>query len=258
MDLTPARPREAAPFTAAGTLAKEDIVERSPLAALEGESRQALLALGAVARLPRRYTIATQGEPPRCLLLIGSGRVKLTRVHAERAVPLGHRGPGQMVGETAVGGGGAELATESALVLDDVEALSIPIATLRDQLAGDAALRAVMTGALVRHHQAAERRLEGLLLQSVEARLAAFLLDAAGRWGESHPGGVAISAPFTHAEIAYLIGSTRETVTLVLGKLRREGRVVFERRRIILRDPEELGRHLSGSAPTPAATSPDP
>jgi CRP/FNR family transcriptional regulator, cyclic AMP receptor protein len=259
MDLTRSKARAAAPFTVAGTQGKDDIVGRSPLGSLEGESRQALLALGTLDRLPRRHTIAAQGEPPRSLLLIGSGRVKLTRVHAERAVPLGHRGPGQMVGETAVGG--ATLATESATVLDDVEAFAVPIDALRDRLAGDAALRAVMAGALVSHHRAAERRLEGLLLQSVEARLAAFLLDAASRWGERHPDGVALSAPFTHAEVAYLIGSTRETVTLVLGKLRREGRIAFDHRRVILRDPEELGRYLSGSAPLPSlpgASAPDP
>jgi CRP-like cAMP-binding protein len=54
-----------------------------------------------------------------------------------------------------------------------------------------------------------------------------------------------ISAPFTHAEIALLIGSTRETVTLVLGKLKREGLVGFDRRRIILRNPSQLLQRLS-------------
>jgi CRP-like cAMP-binding protein len=252
MDLTRSKARAATPFSAAGTQGKEDIVARSPLAALEGESRQALLVLGTLDRLPRRHTIAAQGEPPRSLVIIGSGRVKLTRVHGDRAVPLGHRGPGQMVGETALGG--APLATESATVLDDVEALAFPIEALLDRLAGDAALRFAVARALVSDHRAAEQRLEGLLLQSVEARLAAFLLDAAGRWGEPHPEGVAITAPFTHAEIAHLIGSTRETVTLVLGKLRREGRVAFDHRRVILRDPAGLEQHASGSHPTPAAS----
>ena len=44
--------------------------------------------------------------------------------------------------------------------------------------------------------------------------------------------------PSPTPEIALLIGSTRETVTLVLGKLKREGLIAFERRRIILRDPK--------------------
>jgi CRP-like cAMP-binding protein len=180
-------------------------------------------------------------------VLIGSGRVKIERLRGGRALPLGHRGPGQMVGETAVGGGA--LATEDATVVDDVEVLALPIGALRARLAGDPALRAALAAAIVRQHRALEQRLEGLLLQSVEERLAAFLLDAAQRWGQPHPDGQLLSAPFTHAEIALLIGSTRETVTLVLGKLKREGLIAFDRRRIILRDPARLGQRPAPPAP---------
>ena len=164
-----------------------------------------------------------------------------------------------MVGETAVGG--AALATESATVVDELEALSIPIGALRARLAGDAPLRGALAAAIVQQHRDAERRLLGLLLHSVEARLGAFLVDAADRWGQPHPTAAetpgpvtmgetpkpparpvaqVITAPFTHAEIAHLIGSTRETVTLVLGKLKREGILGFDRRRIILLDRARL------------------
>ena len=247
MDMDRSKTRAVAPAGAAGPQGKEEIVEASLLSALEGESRRALLDLGTVEQLPRRYAIAAQGEPPRSFILIGSGRVKLERKSGDRALPLGHRGPGQMVGESAVGG--AAVATENATVVDDVEALSIPIGALRAQLAGDATLRAAMAAAIVRQHRALEQRLEGLLLQGVEARLGAFLLDAAARWGQDHPEGQLLTAPFTHAEIALLIGSTRETVTLVLGKLKREGLIAFERRRIILRDRGQLEQRLLSPAP---------
>ncbi len=48
--------------------------------------------------------------------------------------------------------------------------------------------------------------------------------------------GQLIRAAFTHADVAVLIGSTRETVTLLLGKLRRNGLLAFERRRVVIRD----------------------
>jgi CRP-like cAMP-binding protein len=176
------------------------------------------------------------------LVLIGSGRVKLERTRGDRALTLGHRGPGQMVGETAVGGDA--LATESATVLDDVEALSFAIEPLRARLASDGAVRAAVAAAIVRQQRELEQRLETLLLYGVEERLVAFLLDAGTRWGLAHDGGQLLTAPFTHAEIALLIGSTRETVTLVLGKLKREGLIAFERRRIILRDRARLDQRL--------------
>jgi CRP-like cAMP-binding protein len=90
--------------------------------------------------------------------------------------------------------------------------------------------------------EAAEDRLASLLLRGVEARLSEFLLLAARRWGTPHPSGELVSAPFTHAEMAAVIGSTRETVTLLLGKLRREGLIEIERRRVILRSRDVLER----------------
>ncbi|MFT3767561.1 MAG: Crp/Fnr family transcriptional regulator [Minicystis sp.] len=233
-------------MTEAAAASKQQILARSPFAGLSEESREALLDLAAVEQLPRRHTIYTQGEPARSLLLIGSGRVKIERMRDERAVPLGHRGPGHMIGETALAGTAA--ATESASVVDDVEALTIPLAPLRQALAADAPLRAAVAAAIVRQHRELEVRLVGLLLHGVESRLAAFVLDAAGRWGKPHPEGELVTAPFTHAEIAQLIGSTRETVTLVLGKLKREGILGFDRRRVVIRDRARLAQRAAAPA----------
>ena len=230
----------------AEALSEQEILGRSPLADLAVASREALLGLATLSRLPPKHSIAAQGEPPRTFLLVGAGRVKLERLRGERALPLGHRGPGQMVGETALGG--SPNATESAWVLDEVQALAIPISALRAQLAADAPLRAAVAAALVQQHRALEQRIEALLLHGVESRLAAFLLDASARWGRLHEGGDVLAASFTHAEIALLIGSTRETVTLILGKLRREGLLAFDRRRIVLRDRAELAQRVSSLA----------
>jgi len=238
MDMQRSNAREPAPIVVAGAPSKQDILARSPFVGLSPDGRQALLDLATVERLPRRHTIVTQGEPARTFLLVGSGRVKLERLHGDRPVSLGHRGPGHMVGETALAG--APAATESAIVVDDVDALAIPVGALRQTLNAHAPLCAAVAAAIVRQHRELEHRLMGLLLHGVEARLASFLIDAGQRWGRPHPDGSLVTAPFTHAEIAQLIGSTRETVTLMLGKLRREGLLGFDRRRVVIRDHERL------------------
>lgn len=222
---------------------KQRILSGSPFGALMGATREALLDLGAVERLPKRYAVAVEGAPLRSFLLLGSGRVKLERVRDDRVLPLGHRGPGQMVGESALGP--TAVATESAVVLDEVEALAIPIPAFRETLAGDPLLQAALAAALVHQHRALQARLELLLLRSVEVRLLAFLLEALDRWGRPHTDGHVIAAPFTHADIAWLIGSTRETVTLTLGKLKREGQLAFDRRRIVIRDRAKLSQSVA-------------
>lgn len=231
------------PSSEAETANKLTIVRRSPFGDLPPASLTALASLGWVERLPRRHRLVSQGETPKNLLLLGAGRVKLERRTATRMLPLGHRGPGQIVGETAVAGG--HMATESALVVDPVEAVALPMVGFRKLLASDPFLRGAMTAALVSIQQATNARLVSLLLNGVEARLVDFLLEAGGRFGTAHPEGQLIAAPFTHADIAILIGSTRETVTLLLGKLKRAGLLGFERRRMIIRDRGALAQHAA-------------
>jgi CRP/FNR family transcriptional regulator, cyclic AMP receptor protein len=220
---------------------KEKILALSPFAGLPSASREALFEIATVEKLSRRQRLTQQGETPRNLVLIGSGRVRLDRTSGDRVFPVGHRGPGETVGETALGG--SSTALESAVVLDETEALVVPLAALRKLLTTDEGLRAALVATLAERHFATEQRLESLLLHGVEARLVDFLLAALARWGEQHPGGTLVTAPFTHADIALLVGSTRETVTLLLGKLKRAGVIDFEKRRIIVPDQETLRQH---------------
>jgi CRP-like cAMP-binding protein len=104
-----------------------------------------------------------------------------------------------------------------------------------------------MAAALVDRHRSTEERLESLLLHGVEARLVDFLFGAHRRWAAEHVSGELIAAPFTHADIALLIGSTRETVTLLLGKLKRAGLIQFDRRRIVIRDRAGLEKRALAS-----------
>ncbi len=105
----------------------------------------------------------------------------------------------------------------------------------RTRASGPAAL-----SLLLARQRETEDRIESLLFRNVEGRLAEFLLKAADRWGVPTPKGTLISAPITHLEIAQSIGSTRETVTLTLGALRREGLLDVAGRRLIVRDREAL------------------
>lgn len=222
---------------------KERLLDESPFRELEPDGKHALLELGVLERIARRTRIAQQGEPAKCLLVIGSGRVKLERANGDQLFAIGHRGPGETVGETALAG--SSHMTESAVVLDDAEVLSLPLPGLRKLMASDDGVRKAILGILVETRLAAEQRLESLLLHGVEARLIDFLLTSMKRWGEAHPSGRVISAPFTHADIALLVGSTRETVTLVLGKLKRAGLIELEKRRIVVRDHDALSRHAA-------------
>ena len=219
---------------------KRRILKRTPMAsAATPASQQALVDAGTILRVGKGRPLVCQGEQAATLAMIGMGRVRLTRALSDaRTLSIGYRGTGDLVGEAALGG--ATAYRETAVATEDVEALMVPVATVRALVAADHVFGCGLLSMLVERHGDTEDRLASMLFRNVEARLAEFLVKAAARWGIPEPRGVLIAAPFTHQEMANMIGSTRETVTLTLGDLRKKGVIEIDRRRIVVLDRESL------------------
>jgi CRP/FNR family transcriptional regulator len=67
------------------------------------------------------------------------------------------------------------------------------------------------------------------------------LLQLARTYGRAVPGGVRIDFPLTHQLLADMVGSARETVSLALSELAREGLLDRQQRRYALKiSPHEL------------------
>jgi CRP-like cAMP-binding protein len=187
-------------------------------------------------------TIVTQDERATAVVILGSGRARLERkVGAQTVVPLGYRGLGEVVGEACLVASVAAYG-ESAVAMDESEVVRLPVAAAQRFLREDPGLGAALLQLLLARQREMEDRIESLLFRNVEGRLVEFLLKAAARWGVSDPKGTMISAPITHFEIAQSIGSTRETVTITLGQLRREGLLDVSGRRIIVVDAVALAK----------------
>jgi CRP/FNR family transcriptional regulator, cyclic AMP receptor protein len=202
-------------------------------------TQTALAEAGTIQRVGKGRPLISQGDAATSIAMLGMGRVRLMRSMSDaRSLSLGYRGAGDIVGEAALGGVAAH--RESALATEDVEALLVPVATVRALIAADQAFGSGFVTMLVERHADTEERLASMLFRNVEARLAEFLVKAAARWGIPEPRGVLIAAPFTHQEMANMIGSTRETVTLTLGDLRRKGVIEIDRRRIVVLDRDAL------------------
>ena len=219
---------------------KRRIIKRSGIANVASPaSQQALVDAGNIQRVAKGRPLISQGDNATSISMIGMGRVRLTRSLSDaRTLSIGYRGAGDMLGECALGGVAQH--KDSALATEDVEALIVPVQTVRALVAADGAFGTAFMQMLVDRHNDTEERLASMLFRNVEARLAEFLLKAAQRWGIPEPRGVLIAAPFTHQEMASMIGSTRETVTLTLGDLRRKGVIEIDRRRIVVLNKEEL------------------
>ena len=94
-----------------------------------------------------------------------------------------------------------------------------------------------------------ERRLKSLLFRSNRDRLVHLLLELAEKYGRPTVEGVVLGIKLSHQDLASIIGSTRETVTVLLGELQQEGQLRIERRRIILTQFERLAAGFNIAPP---------
>ncbi|MEO7331011.1 MAG: Crp/Fnr family transcriptional regulator [Minicystis sp.] len=202
-------------------------------------TREGALSVAELEVVPGGTVIVRQGAIPDAFLVLGRGRVRIERdAGGGRVVPLGYRGSGEVLGEACLGHARAQ--AENATAMEETEIVKIPLAALDELLAADPSLSSALLGVLLARQRETEDRIESLLFRNVEGRVVEFILKAADRWGVPSPKGTLISAPITHLEIAQSIGSTRETVTLTLGALRREGLLDVAGRRLIVKNREGL------------------
>ena len=121
----------------------------------------------------------------------------------------------------------------------------------------DVAVRVTRLIGLRRHR--IERRLRNQLFLCNRDRLQHLLLDLAEQFGSQRDGGIHLGIRLSHQELASVIGSTRETVTVLLVQLRSEGLITIGRRRLFLADPERLAQGVQrrlGSGSGPMTPSP--
>ncbi len=85
-----------------------------------------------------------------------------------------------------------------------------------------------------------ENKMVNLLHSDVRRRVLYFLADLQRQGLKQPDGSVLIPVPITHADIASLIASTRQTVTALLGDLQKEGIIDFIKRKLVIKQPEEL------------------
>lgn len=201
------------------------------------------LSTDGLAEAARRATPVDAGRrveipaSPAGLLVLGSGRVRVVRRHPERDVTVAYLGPGEIAGLAAV----LEHDEPAVVVaVEHVEGVRVPAPVVRRLIGREPRFTAQLLDVALERRLIAEDRLQAVLVRTVEARIAEFLLEAAEHHGVPDPRGTLIGVKFTHQEIASYVGSTRETTTLVLGELRRHGLIETEHRRVIITDVRGL------------------
>ncbi len=189
----------------------------------------------------RRRFVYRAGEPADCLYAIVHGRVKLCRIETEngREAVIDILPEGSLFGESALYSAAGQRAN-SAIAYENSRLLRIQGGDFKRGMAEDDRLHDYTFRLIGQRLEHAERRLADFALNAIPARLDRLLAEFSDRYGVSEPDGVLIDIPLPHREIASIVGSTRESVTVRLNAMRREGTIEFVKRRILIKRPASL------------------
>lgn len=187
------------------------------------------------------------------VFLLLAGRIKLYHITGDgKQALLALIEPGELFGELALLGGGEREEYAEAMLKSTI--LRIPGQVIQELMQHHAEVSLGVTKLMGLRRQRVEQRLKSLLFRSNRDRLTFLLLELAEKYGRLTSEGVLIEIKLSHQELASIIGSTRETVTVLLGEMQQERTIDIQKRQILLRKMQHLAKTIDFKL-TPALKS---
>jgi CRP/FNR family transcriptional regulator, cyclic AMP receptor protein len=220
------------------------------LHALTAEARAAVLSSARTLQWSRGSLLHHSDDVAEAAYALTRGHVRLYRLGTgAREVTVSVHGQGEVLGmATLTEGGSYGLYAEA---MDEVEALVLGGDNLRGLIRQHPDMAVALTAQVARQTRSLQERLSQLVFLEVSQRLALALLNLAQesspelfaqagqtQEAQAHPehGPVALRGRISHQDLAYVVGSTRETITKLLGDFRGRGLLDLGYRRIVVTD----------------------
>lgn len=233
-------------------------------AGLSDATRDSLLAIATIEHLPKGHPVFTTGQDATEAFVLLSGKAKLTRPWNQQPPPLPPirgrvtvkelrrraqaqqvresllwlMGPGEMFGELSIFDGG--MRSTSATTQTEATVLRLPSTKLRQLVETNPEVSAAMLRQLATRLRRSDDQSAGFILSDVPGRLAHLLLSLGERFGEPGPNGLVVPHDLTQAEIAQVVGASRESVNKALSEFEDRGLITVNSRSVVLHDKEKL------------------
>ena len=226
-----------------------DYLQQSRLfAGLSAEQTQRLANRASVRRLPDKAPLSLPAAETQAVHLVLSGRAKVCYLTQDGKQPILYFvDPDELVGEQMILNG--DSTDEYVETIEPSIVASMQVGDLRGLMLNEPGFSAGVSELIAKRRGQAERRLRQLLFLSNRERLTHLLLELADQYGTGDSEQIDLTIKLSHQDLANFIGSTRETVTVVLGKMQLDGLVSVRRRRITLLDIQKLARSVDRPVP---------
>lgn len=194
----------------------------------------------------RGKTIFFPGDPAERVYFLIKGAVKLSRVYeAGEEITVALLRENSVFGVLSLITGHRSDRFYHAVAFTPTELLSVPIEQVEKALKEDPELPMVLLRGLSSRILQTEMMIETLAHRDMGSRLVSFLLILCRDFGIPSTTGITVDLKLSHQAIAEAIGSTRVTVTRLLGELRDQEMISIHKKKITVHNPMVLGQQFT-------------
>ncbi len=194
----------------------------------------------------RGKTIFFPGDPAERVYFLLKGAVKLSRVYqGGEEITVALLRENSVFGVLSLITGQRSDRFYHAVAFTSVELLSVPIDQVEKALKDDPELSVFMLQGLSSRILQTEMMIETLAHRDMGSRLVSFLLILCRDFGIPSTNGITIDLKLSHQEIAEAIGSTRVTVTRLLGELRQKKMISIYKKKVTVHNPLALSQQFT-------------
>lgn len=194
----------------------------------------------------RGKTIFFPGDPAERVYFLLKGAVKLSRVYeAGEEITVALLRENSVFGVLSLITGQRADRFYHSVAFTPVELLSVPIEQVEKALKENPDLSMLMLKGLSSRILQTEMMIETLAHRDMGSRLVSFLLILCRDFGVPTSDGITIDLKLSHQAIAEAIGSTRVTVTRLLGDLRQDKMISIHKKKITVYNPVALSQQFT-------------
>jgi CRP/FNR family transcriptional regulator, cyclic AMP receptor protein len=173
------------------------------------------------------------------IYMIAEGRVRIGHYLDEgKEVVSAILSTGEIFGELALAG--EEKRRDFAQAMDNTTVCPLSIDELKELMYDNRELSFKLLKLVGLRLMKLERKMELLVFKDARTRVIEFLKDAASWKGKKVGFETMIPTKLTHKDIAALTGTSRQTVTTILNELKEKNLINFDRKKILIRDLQNL------------------
>ena len=206
---------------------------------LQPAELEAVLARATPRRIARGEIIRRRGDPGTGMVIIVSGRVRISLVSEDgREVTLTVLGPGEVLGEMTLLDGGE--CSADATAQEDCILLMIDRMQFLRLLQSSSALCLQLISMLFQRLRRANVALEDMALLDLSTRLGRLLLRLSGDYGVVTPRGTRIEVKLSQKDLSSLAGASREKVNRQLRQWEQDGIIGKDNGRLLILKPHAL------------------